>query len=466
MRKLKCLVFLGVFVVLMIVYSPISKAASLTISTSQSTAKEGDTVTITVNGSGVSGRVDLSVTNGNASLSDNSVWVDNSKVTTTLKINGAEDVKVLATPTDVSDSSTSETYTTATSATIKVTKDEPVTTVTTTENTETNNKLEEETKKSNNANLRDLGITPNDFKGFKSGTTSYEVTVPNDVEKVNVYAKAQDSKATIKGTGNQKLNVGKNALSVQVTAEDGTKKTYTINVTREENSNTNENNTTDQNTTTVTETKQTEIKGDLEKLEVEGYTLTPSFAPNIYEYKLTVNKDVNDIKIITKGKDDNIKIEVAGNTNLKDGENIVTVLVYNEQTKENSTYQIKVNKEDINIDDLNEQISNSVKKAKKIRYILFGIGGFIIAGIIVFFIGKHRFNTRLLEEDKYEYEDDEKINLDDEEELFHRVNKEIFTKSKKEEQPQEDKIEIEKDNEKEEKMEFFRTTKKRGKHFE
>ena len=51
-----------------------------------------------------------------------------------------------------------------------------------------------ETKKSSNANLKDLGIKPNDFKGFKSGTTAYNVTVPNDVEQVEVYATVQDTR--------------------------------------------------------------------------------------------------------------------------------------------------------------------------------------------------------------------------------------------------------------------------------
>ena len=48
-------------------------------------------------------------------------------------------------------------------------------------------------KKSSNANLSNLGIKPNDFSGFKAGVTSYNVTVPEDVETVDVYATAQDS---------------------------------------------------------------------------------------------------------------------------------------------------------------------------------------------------------------------------------------------------------------------------------
>ena len=51
-----------------------------------------------------------------------------------------------------------------------------------TSNTNTEGKPAE---KSSNANLANLGIRPHDFTGFKYGTTSYEVEVPEDTEKRN-----------------------------------------------------------------------------------------------------------------------------------------------------------------------------------------------------------------------------------------------------------------------------------------
>lgn len=77
-------------------------------------------------------------------------------------------------------------------------------------------------KQSSNASLINLGMNPNDFKGFKPGTYTYNVTVPNDVESVNVYAKTQDTKARItSGIGNHNLDIGNNNINVIVTAEDG-----------------------------------------------------------------------------------------------------------------------------------------------------------------------------------------------------------------------------------------------------
>ena len=170
-----------------------------------------------------------------------------------------------------------------------------------------NSRQKAETRKSDNANLSDLGITPNDFKGFKPSTYNYSVTVPNDVEKVSVYAKVQDSKSKISsGVGNHDLNVGANELQIIVTAENGNTQTYTINVTREESEK------------TETTTQEVSNDSDLKKLEIKGYKLTPSFSADVYEYKLDVNKDVNNLDIITEGLNDKVNIEIAGNTDLKE----------------------------------------------------------------------------------------------------------------------------------------------------
>lgn len=68
---------------------------------------------------------------------------------------------------------------------------------------------------------------------FASGTTAYTVSVANNVSSITVNATATDSKAKVTGTGKTNLSVGKNTISVKVTAEDGsTTKTYIITVTR------------------------------------------------------------------------------------------------------------------------------------------------------------------------------------------------------------------------------------------
>ena len=162
-------------------------------------------------------------------------------------------------------------------------------------------------EQSGNANLGNLGITPNDFTGFRAATLDYNVTVPNDVEKINVYAKTQDPNAKItSGTGDHNLNVGENAIQVVVTAENGNTQTYTINVKREEKAK--EENKVPENVPA----------SDLKKLEVKGYKITPEFSANVYEYKLDVKLDVTELEIITEKQNDKIDIEVVGNTDLKE----------------------------------------------------------------------------------------------------------------------------------------------------
>ena len=80
-----------------------------------------------------------------------------------------------------------------------------------------------------NAYLSNLGITPNDFSGFRYATMTYDVTVPENVDEIEVYATPMNANAEVTGTGTKTLEAGKNTFEVTVTSEDGTKtNTYTI----------------------------------------------------------------------------------------------------------------------------------------------------------------------------------------------------------------------------------------------
>ena len=229
-KSILCVIL--ILAVIMVLSPKSQAAAGLVINFSKSTANVGDTVTVTVTGQGLAGRADLTVS-GPATLSENSVWVDNNSASVTAKITGEGSVKITATPTSMADSTTADPYKEPTAGTITVVS---ASTAGSSSNGSTSNDSDSTAteRESSNANLSNLGIKPNDFSGFKPGTTTYNVTVPEDVESVEVYATAQDSGASISGTGNKTLEYGENALSVVVTAEDGTtQKTYTINVTRE-----------------------------------------------------------------------------------------------------------------------------------------------------------------------------------------------------------------------------------------
>lgn len=66
---------------------------------------------------------------------------------------------------------------------------------------------------------------------FNKSTLEYSVTVLPTTTSVNIKAKTSDSKASVKGTGNVNVVEGTNSVSVVVTAENGTAKTYILNIT-------------------------------------------------------------------------------------------------------------------------------------------------------------------------------------------------------------------------------------------
>ena len=203
---------------------------------------------------------------------------------------------------------------------------------------------------SNNTNLKILGITPNDFSGFKENTTSYSVTVPNNVKQVKVYATAKDSSAKVTGTGNIDLEEGKNKAEVVVTAKDGTTKTYTINIKRLKDG---------ESASSSNVTEADENLG-LNKLEIEGCSIEPNFNKDVHQYTVTSEETLKKLNIKAEATDEDSSVKIKGNTNLIKGQNIVTILVSDSNEKSVSTYQICVNNNTVTP----EQISKQYEEAK------------------------------------------------------------------------------------------------------
>lgn len=165
-------------------------------------------------------------------------------------------------------------------------------------------------------------------------------------------------------------------------------------------------------------------QADLKNISIKGITLTPNFSSDVYEYKVDVDGNVSNLEIETEYDNTNVSIDIVGNENLQEGENVITLLVYNEKTKQNSTYQIIVNKAaNIKIEEENT-VNNAIEKANKIRRILLlGAFGVIMVMGIIWAIIKHK--SAVEEDEKYEYdeEDKKKINFEEEEILSQVANK-------------------------------------------
>lgn len=103
------------------------------------------------------------------------------------------------------------------------------------ENNKNNESKEEEQEaiKSDNNYLQEI-ILSNGSLDFNKDVLDYNVTLENEVDELEINAKTEDSKATIKGAGVYKIEVGNNLIQLDVTAENGKIKEYTINALRKE----------------------------------------------------------------------------------------------------------------------------------------------------------------------------------------------------------------------------------------
>lgn len=250
--------------------------------------------------------------------------------------------------------------------------------------------------KSSNANLSNLGMNPNDFTGFSENKTSYDVTVPNNVTQVEIYATKKDSKASLTGTGIKKLQEGQNTANVIVTAEDGATKTYTINIKRLSKNE-------KQDTTENLDAKSSSNSKDLElsNLEIEGVNLEPSFESSTYKYEISIKGVQSNLDIKASTNNTSDKVEIIGNENLQNGQNIITILVTNSKSDEVATYQIYVNKNVIDSNMVDNEFGKTVKELKIKLWVFRALVVIVVLGIIMLLIIKHKKNKK-----EYDEEDD------------------------------------------------------------
>ena len=233
--------------------------------------------------------------------------------------NDVTSIEILATATDsnatVTGTGTKQLNTGDNTVTIKVTSESG------SENTYTINVVR---AKSSNNNLTDIKVDGNSIENFSSNTLKYNLPkVSYNKTSINVEAILSDSKASVTGVGNVSLNTGDNKIEIVVTAEDGTAKTYELNVEREKNNN-----------------------AKLQSLSIGNYILTPSFNSGILEYTVTVGEDVSILKqadVIAIPEDNNATVVKQGDLSLSTtNDNYYRIIVTAENGVDKNTYTIKV----------------------------------------------------------------------------------------------------------------------------
>lgn len=349
-KKITYCLVLSMF--LLIFISNIS-AATVGLSINKSSAYVGESFSVNI--SGINGKVTIT-SSSNVTLSvTGTQWVDGSmSITGTTKSVGNATITV--TPVDATTTSAEpEVVDKANSVTIAV-KEKTQTDTTQTATTTTNNNTQtnttnkaattntnNNTAQNNNAYLSKLqvnqeGLTPN----FNKTKTNYSITVGENVSSLKVTATPEVSTSKVSITGNNDLKNGDNKIYITVTAQDGTKKVYTITVTK-----------------TADAVKSNSY---LESLIVENATLSPEFSKEIFEYDCgTVGASVENLKILTFGENENVKVEITGNDKLVEGENTITVKVTSEDGTTTKEYIIKVKKDSSLVEENVIEEINSLK---------------------------------------------------------------------------------------------------------
>lgn len=200
--------------------------------------------------------------------------------------------------------------------------------------------------KSSDATLKMLGVNPSkyDFSGFSKNKTTYNVKVPSDVNSLSVYATTSSSKAKYSVSGNTNLKGGTNLIKVTVTAEDGTKKTYTIRVTKEVDEEEITPNKTDEE-----DGENSENSGiGLSSLEISGYELNQEFNTNVYNYYVVIGNlkfsSTDELKELVKAATnfEDAKTEISVNEGTEDDDFVYEVLItVLDDEKEYATYSIR-----------------------------------------------------------------------------------------------------------------------------
>ncbi|MFI3326395.1 MAG: cadherin-like beta sandwich domain-containing protein [Clostridia bacterium] len=178
-----------------------------TIVSSSSWVEGGGSLTVK---SGSSGTVKVTITADTVTTSDYEDLAAGTSKTVSVTINSAT-----ATPT----ATPTATATVAPTATVTATPK-----VTATPDT-----------RSSDAKLKSLSISGVTLSPeFSSSETDYTAEIW-DIDEIKISATANDSQASVSGTGTKTVDIGENIYEIVVTAENNTKKTYTITITKNEN---------------------------------------------------------------------------------------------------------------------------------------------------------------------------------------------------------------------------------------
>ena len=286
------------FIASLFIFIPmlVNASGGVNVSKTSLTINKGNTATFNIVGDNCAGKI--TITSGDAtiaSVNKSTEWIENETITVTVSALKAGTTTITV-GVDVATFDEEELIETKT---ISVTVNDTL---------------------SSNANLSDIKIDDVSLSGFSSNATNYTMEI--NKSSVSIAAVVEEEHAVVTGVGMQNLSYGLNSLPLVVTAQDGTKKTYTLEITRPDNRDDN---------------------NYLESLEIEEGSLI--FNKNTLNYEVTVDPEITSVNISAVPESDKAVVTGTGEQQLTGNSTTLSIVVTaeNESTK---TYKIVVVKED------------------------------------------------------------------------------------------------------------------------
>ncbi len=180
---------------------------------------------------------------------------------------------------------------------------------------------------SDNTYLKALTVSSGTLN-FNKSTSNYTVVVENSVSSIQIAATPEDSRSSVSGTGTKSLSVYSNEFNIVVTAENGSKRTYSITVQRKDANGL---------------ASPPSTNNNLKEIHIEGFdAFNSAFNKDQLEYTLEVGNLVTDITLTAKAEDSKSDVKIT-KAPLIVGPNTITIVVTAESGSV-KTYKITVNR--------------------------------------------------------------------------------------------------------------------------
>lgn len=158
---------------------------------------------------------------------------------------------------------------------------------------------------------------------FSSGTLNYTAEVPFEVSKLNISAQANDSKAKVAVNSPNLTPNGTTKATVTVTAENGSKKTYTISVKRAQDPN-------------YVPSGDNNLSG----ITVEGFLLSPKFTADNQNYIVWLPYETESVKISGTAADSKASLKTEGGDALLAGQDNTAKVICIAENGEQKEYTV------------------------------------------------------------------------------------------------------------------------------